>query len=251
MAAVILVLFAAITANADDKPIYVYAAASTKQVIDDLSLQFNRDTGYKIQPVYAGTSVLARQISQGAPADIFVSANLAWMDYLSDAKLINDQKRFNLANNRLVLVQKTTSQPPSELTPDQLSKFLARRSLTSALVDAVPAGMYAKAALQHLNAWEQAKTRLVQTDNVRAALQLVVLGEVELGLVYASDLYDADPARVRLLMTLPSDSHPRIVYPVTSISRSTHPGTSKFLAYLRSDDANATLAKYLFLPVES
>lgn len=227
-------------AQAADKPITVFAAASLKESMDAAAATFGRDTGQQVVVSYAASSALARQIEQGAPADVFVSADLDWMDYLQQRGLVDTATRRNLLGNTLVLVAPASS----ALRPFALHKGSDLRPLLGAdgrlavaLVDSVPAGKYAKASFESLGMWDSLQPRLAQAENVRAALLLVARGEAPLGVVYGSDAR-AEPA-VRVLATFPPGSHPPIVYPVARIRASTQPQAAAFVRWLRTPEAAA------------
>ena len=200
-----------------DQTVTVFAAASTKTALDEIARAF---TGPPVTPVYAGTSALARQIQHGAPADIFLSANAAWMDALQNAGLIAAGTRRDLLSNRLALIAHGRHPPQQVTAALDLPGLLGGGRLAMALVDAVPAGIYGKAALQRLGLWDRVADRVAQTDNVRAALALVQLGEAPLGVVYASDALAAEG--VTTLGLFPEDSHPPILYPVAQLAGRDH-----------------------------
>lgn len=179
------------------------------------------------------------QIQLGAPADLFVSANTAWMDVLEDDGLIAPDTRVTLASNRLVLIGGAGH------APADIAATLDEGRIAMALVDAVPAGIYGKAALQALDLWDAVADRVIQTDNVRAALAFVARGEVPLGIVYATDAA-VDPS-VSVIATFPADSHPRILYPAAAV----HPAKARaFLAYLTGPQAQAVFDRLGFVRVE-
>ena len=236
-----------VVARADDSTITVFAAASLKESMDEAATAFQRGTGQSLRVSYAASSALARQIEQGAPADVFVSADLEWMDYLQQRKLIDPATRGNLLGNALVLVapksgtaRSTTLRKGSDLRP----LLGADGRIAVALTDSVPAGKYAKAAFTSLGMWPQLQTRLAEAENVRAALLLVARGEAPLGVVYASDA-QAEPA-VRVLATFPDDSHPPIIYPVARIAGSKQPQAAAFVAWLHTPVAQAIFRRHGF-----
>jgi molybdate transport system substrate-binding protein len=215
----------------------VFAAASLGDVLEDVGAEFEAATGHEVVLSVAGSSVLARQIGQGAPADIFVSANRAWMDSLIAEGAIDPDSEVELLRNALVLVA-PGAQDPVEIGPDtDLASRLGDGVIAMALVNAVPAGIYGKAALETLGLWPQVEGRVAQADNVRAALALVATGEAPLGIVYATDA-KAD-TRVGVLGTFPADSHPPIVYPAAAVAASDNPLNHEFLAFLAGPEARA------------
>jgi molybdate transport system substrate-binding protein len=193
----------------------VFAAASLKTALDNALSAFHAATGVETAVSYAGSSVLARQIQLGAPADIFISANSDWMDVLEQDGLLADGTRRDLLGNRLVVI----GHGPAALLPDlkDLPEQLGRARLAMALVTAVPAGIYGKAALDSIGIWDGLAPQVAQTDNVRAALALVASGEAPFGIVYATDAR-AEP-KVRVVAEIPVHLHPPIVYPIARIER--------------------------------
>jgi len=218
---------------AADKGPTVFAAASLKNALDAVAGDWRKKTGHEAVISYAATSSLAKQIEQGAQADVFISADLAWMDYVAERHLIDPKTRFNLLANQLVLIAPKDSAVTVTIKPGfPLAKLLGDGRLAIAGVDAVPAGKYGKASLKSLGVWDSVKAKLAQAENVRAALRLVSRAETPFGIVYASDA-TADP-NVKVVGAFPEDSHPPIVYPGAKLARSKSPGTDGFLDYLRS-----------------
>lgn len=214
----------------------VFAAASLKNALDDVVHAWHEASGNSAVVAYAGSSQLARQIEQGAPADLFISANPDWMDYLEEAKLIDPASRKDLLGNRLVLVAHGRDAAPVAIGPGfDLAGLLGRGRLAMAMVDAVPAGMYGKAALESLGVWPSVRDHVAQADNVRAALTLVALGEAPYGIVYATDAAAADD--VTVVGTFPEASHPPIVYPVALTLAGDTPEARQLLAFIASPAA--------------
>ncbi len=216
----------------------VFAAASLKNALDEAAKIYQAKTGDKVTISYAASSALAKQIESGAPADIFFSADLYWMDYLQEKKLIDVGSRHTLLGNTLVLVAPKDS--IVSLTIEKnfplLQALGADGRLAMGQVDSVPAGKYGKAALTYLGVWDAVAPRVAQAENVRAALVFVARGEAALGIVYGTDA-KSEPT-VRVLGTFPADSHPRIVYPVALLaSASAKPEARKFLDFLLSSAA--------------
>ncbi len=206
----------------------VFAAASLKTALDEIAETYEAATGQEIALSFAGSSVLARQIQLGAPADLFVSANEAWMDVLAADGVIKTESRVDIVGNRLVLVGHRAAEPA------EIGAGLAEGRVAMALVDAVPAGVYGKAALQAMGLWDVVAPRVVQADNVRAALAFVALGEVPLGIVYATDAA-VDP-RVSVIATFPAQTHPPIRYPA-ALTTGARPEAADFLVYLTGAEA--------------
>ncbi len=212
-------------------PLIVFAAASLKTALDDAIAAWGGDP---VTVSYAGTATLARQIAFGAPADLFISANVAWMDDLRAKQLIRAETVQSWLGNALVLIGPAGKAP---LAPGDLPEALGTGRLAIGLTRAVPAGIYGKAALENLGLWGAVKDRLAETDNVRAALAIVARGEAPFGLVYASDA--AASAAVSVVAHLPADSHPPIRYPAAITTDSSHSAAAPFLAYLASPEAEA------------
>ena len=226
----------------------VFAAASLGGALDEVAEAFEGDTGNEVALSFAGSSVLARQITLGAPADVFLSANPDWMDAVEDAGMLADGTRRDFAGNALVLIAPAEQASPNTLpaTPGEFASVLNGGRLSMALVDAIPAGQYGKASLTYLGLWEAAKSHVVQTDNVRAALALVALGEARLGVVYATDA-QAEP-KARLVAPFPDYTHPQITYPAAAVASGDVATATAFLDYLTSDAGQAILQNHGFLP---
>lgn len=227
------------------EPMIVFAAASLKTALDDI-LQAWQQAGHGVVTVsYAGSSALAQQIHYGAPADVFISANVEWMDFLAEKNLIRRDSRRNLLSNTLVLIAHGKNAAPLDIHPGfDLRTRLKGGRLVMAMVDAVPAGMYGKAALQSLDVWNAVAPHVAQTDNVRAALTLVARGEAPLGIVYATDAAADD--NVTIVGTFPATSHPPIVYPAALTAHSSHHDAAAFLHHLFSPTAAAVFEKHGF-----
>ncbi|SRR5579871_57820 len=223
----------------------IFAAASLKNALDEIVAQWQRESGKKVVVSYAASNTLIRQIEQGAPADIFISADLDWMDYGQQKGLINGETRSNLLNNRIVLVAPRDATYTLKVAPGfDLASALKGGRLAMGNVDAVPAGKYGKAALEKLGAWDGVKDKIAQADNVRAALALVARGEAPLGIVYQTDAA-SDPT-VKIVGTFPEDSHPPVTYPVALTKASTNPDARAFLNYLRSPAARPAFERQGF-----
>ena len=235
------------TVQAADKAITVFAAASLKESMDEAAAKFGKETGQQVVVSYAASSALARQIEQGAPADVFVSADLDWMDYLQQRNLIDAATRHDLLGNTLVLVAPTASSARAfalRKGGDLLPLLGADGRLAVALVDSVPAGKYAKASFESLGMWDALQPRLAQAENVRAALLLVARAEAPLGVVYGSDAR-AEP-RVRVLAVFPPGSHPDIVYPVARVLASRQAQAAAFVRWLQTPAAGAIFRAHGF-----
>ncbi len=228
----------------------VFAAASLKNALDDAAAAFKEKSGVTVSINYAASSALAKQIEEKAPADIFFSADLTWMDYLDERDLIKKDTRVTLLGNSIVLVAPKDSSATLTIEKDmKLADLLgADGKLAMANVDSVPAGKYGKASLESLGVWDSVADKVVQADNVRAALAFVATGEAPLGIVYATDAV-AEP-NVKALGTFPEDSHPAILYPVALTASSTNPDAAAFLDFLKSDGAKPAFEKQGFVLVK-
>jgi len=219
--------------HADDKGPVVFAAASLKGALDAADAGWTKDSGKQVVASYAASSALAKQIEQGAPADIFIPADEDWMNYLADKKLIKPDTRFDLLGNTLVLIAPKDSKIETKIAEGfPIASLLGDGHLAMANTDSVPAGKYGKAALTKLGVWDQVKDKIAQADNVRAALQLVSRGEAPLGIVYATDA-KSDP-NVKVIDIFPEGTHPPIIYPIAIMASSTNADAPALLAYLKS-----------------
>ncbi|HET6757384.1 MAG TPA: molybdate ABC transporter substrate-binding protein [Burkholderiales bacterium] len=233
---------------AEAQKILVFAAASLRDALDEIALGYEQQSNVKVLLSYAASSALAKQIESGAPADIFVSADLDWMNYLDKKKLIDAKSRVNLVGNRLVLISGADAklQPTIGVNVPMIDLLRSER-IAIANPDHVPAGKYARAALEHLGVWASIQDKLVRTDNVRVALSLVSRGEVPTGIVYLSDAM-ADK-QVRVVGEFAADSHPAIIYPATLVAESKNTSSPPFLNHLVSEQARAIFKKHGFIPL--
>jgi molybdate transport system substrate-binding protein len=219
----------------------VFAAASLKEALDEQVGRFEAETGGKIVVSYGGSNALAKQIEAGAPADVFVSADTDWIDYLDQRNLLRPGTRIDLLRNRLVLIAPAETRASLAIAPAfALAAALGNGRLATANPDSVPAGKYAKAALTALGVWASVESRLARTDNVRAALVLVARGEAPFGIVYSTDAL-AEP-KVRIVDTFPEDTHAPIVYPVAIVATSRSPYAKRFV-----DNLAAPVARTIWL----
>lgn len=239
-ALVSLAMATAFPAAARAGEITVFAAASLKTALDMIAIRWQAETGTTVVISYGASSTLARQIQQGAPADLFVSAAENWMDLLQDEGLIVPSSRRDLLGNTLVLVGSGPQASPVEIAPGfDLAGLLGDGRLAMALVDSVPAGQYGKQALTTLGIWDAVEPKVAQAENVRAALALVASGEAPYGIVYGSDAVAAVAAGsdVAVLGTFPADSHQPILYPAALLALSLRPEAAAFLDHLSSPAA--------------
>ncbi len=243
----ILALFAAAPQQvAAQDTLTVFAAASMRSALDEVDKAFTAKTGVTMTASYAASSALAKQIAQGAPADVYISANVKWMDFLADKKLVAHGARVDLLGNRLVLIA------PKESKLDHvnigkgfdLAKLAGKDRIAVADTKAVPAGLYAKAALQSLGAWQATEPRLAQAENVRATLAYVARGETPLGIVYATDA-KVEP-KVKVVGVFPAGSHPPIIYPVAQVAGGRSAHGKAYLDFLQTPAAKAIFERYGF-----
>ena len=220
-------LLSALPVRAQD--LTVFAAASLKEGLDAVATQFQRTSNQKVVISYAASSALAKQVESGAPADVFISADLDWMDYLDQRKLVK-------AADSKVQVDIKLSFP--------LAKLLGDGKLSMADPDSVPAGKYGKAALEKLGVWSSVESKVARGDNVRTALNFVARGETPLGIVYQTDAFAEK--KVRIVALFPPDTHPAIIYPVAVLSGGKHASAPVFVNYLKSAEARARFERYGF-----
>jgi molybdate transport system substrate-binding protein len=245
LAALIAVGLTAGPAAAQTNDVLVFAAASLKNALDDVNAQFKSATGKHANISYAASSTLAKQIESGAPADVFISADLDWMDYLAKHNLIKPSTRKNVLGNALVLVApKDSAQQITIAAGFPLAKLLAGGKLAMADTAAVPAGKYGKAALEKLGVWSSVESQIAQAENVRAALALVARKEAPFGIVYQTDAA-AEP-NVKVVGIFPEDTHPPIIYPIALTANSSNADAASFLAYIESAKARPLFEKQGF-----
>ena len=223
----------------------VFAAASLENALDDVDTAFTKQSGIKVIVSYGASSALAKQIEQGAPADIFVSADLQWMDYGVQKKVIRDDTRFNLLGNKLVLIAAKDAKIDNvTIGPGfDLAKLAGDGRVATGDVRAVPAGLYAKASLERLGAWAAVEPKLTMTEDVRFALRLVARGEAQLGVVYETDA-KVEP-NVKIVGVFPDNSHDPIIYPV-ALTADAKPDAVQYLSFLRTQTAKSIFESYGF-----
>lgn len=226
-------------------PVMIFAAASTTNAINDIVVAFKKQSGIDIISSFASSSTLAKQIEQGAPASIFISADEDWMNYLAKKDLISPESRCDLLGNSLVLICPNESDAPKiDNIQTQLMATLGAGRLATGDPDHVPAGKYAKAAMTKLGIWQDVEPRLARAGDVRGALALVERGEATLGVVYSTDA--AVGKNVKIVGAFPPDSYPPIVYPAALIKVNESPNAIKFFKFLKSAEAKAVFEKYGF-----
>jgi molybdate transport system substrate-binding protein len=236
--ALALLAAAALAAPAAADEVVVFAAASLKDALDAVAADFEAASGHAVTLSYGGSNALARQIIEGAPADIFVSAAEALMDAVGTAGLVVPGARRDLLGNTLVLIAHGRDAAPVAIGPGlDLAGLLGDGRLSMAMVDSVPAGIYGRQSLERLGAWEGVAAAVAQSENVRAALTLVATGEAPYGIVYATDAVASD--NVTVVGTFPEDSHDPIRYPAALLTGAADAADAAFLEALSSDAADA------------
>ena len=248
LAAALIAFGAATAPSAHAQNTLVMAAASLKDSLEEVAKLYERKTGNKVGLSFAASSALAKQIEQQAPADIFISADLDWMDYLAKRDLIRPDSRANLLGNRLVLIAPKAVASPMTIGKGDfpILQRLGESRLATGEPNSVPVGRYAKAALTHLGVWDNVEPKLVRAESVRSALAFVSRGEALYGIVYETDA-KVDKG-VEIVGTFPDDSYPAIIYPAALTAGSKAPDAAAFLAFLKSPDAFDVFRKYGFTP---
>lgn len=244
-----LLLFGlASSAAQTDKPaITVFAAASLTNALQEVGDGFTKDSSIPVKFSFAASSALARQIENGAPADVFFSADLEWMDYLQSRKLIQIPTRHDVLANQLVLVAPADSKIVLKIGPHfALAKTLGTGRLATGDPDSVPVGRYAREALTKLGVWNEVEARLVRADSVRSALAFVDRGEASLGIVYATDAQIDH--KVRVVDAFPDNTHVPIIYPI-ALTAMAKADAIKLIDYVRGPVGDATFKKYGFMPL--
>ena len=223
----------------------IFAAASTTNAINDIAAAFKKQFGVDVVSSFASSSTLAKQIEQGAPASIFISADEDWMNYLAKKDLINPATRYDLLGNRLVLIAPASSKITKiDNIKSQLAPELGSGRLATGDPDHVPVGKYAKAAFEKLGIWKEIEPKLARASDVRGALALVERAEAPLGVVYSTDA--AIGKNVKIVGAFPPESYPPVVYPVALIKAHESQDAKKFFEFLKSAEAKAIFEKYGF-----
>ncbi|MBX4869143.1 molybdate ABC transporter substrate-binding protein [Rhizobium bangladeshense] len=224
----------------------VFAAASLKNALDPASAAWAKESGKEAVASYAASGALAKQIENAAPADIFISADGDWMDYLAEKKLIKAGTRSDLLGNRIVLVAEKDRAKPVEIKDGfDLAGLLGDGRLAMGEPKSVPAGKYGMAALEKLGVWTSVESKVAGAESVRAALALVSRGEAPYGIVYQTDA--AADKGVAIVGTFPAESHPPIIYPIAILAESTNPDASAYLDFLKSEKGAAFFAAQGFI----
>ena len=243
-AAALALGLSALTARADD--VVVFAAASLTNALNEIGESFTVKTGHAIKPSYAASSALAKQVEQGAPAQVFASADLKWVDYLTEKKLVNPDTRFNLLGNTLVLVAPADSKVGHiDLSAKtDIAALAGSGRIATGNPDSVPVGLYFKQAMERAGQWAAVAPKVAAADSVRAALAFVERGEVPVGVVYATDA--AISKKVKVVGTFPDTMHDPIVYPFALIAGNETAAAKAFLDFIRTNESKGVFAKYGF-----
>lgn len=230
------------SALAQAEAVNVFAAASLKNALDEVSAAWKAEAGKETRNTYAASSALAKQVEGGAPADVFISADVDWLKYLSDKNLTVKDSEVQLLGNTLVLVAPADSEASVKIAPGfDIAGLVGDGKLAVCDVKAVPAGKYGKAALEKLGVWDKVEAKIAQAENVRAALKLVATGEAPAGIVYQTDA-NAEP-KVKVLDTFPDGTHPKIIYPAAVLTASKNADAGAFVTYLKSPKATEIFQK--------
>ncbi|MCC3306706.1 molybdate ABC transporter substrate-binding protein [Sneathiella sp. HT1-7] len=237
------------TAHASEEDVVVFAAASTSEAVSALGSVFEKRTGFPVIASFAGSGTLARQIKEGAPADIFISANLSWMDYLEQAALIEKGSLITIASNNLILVAPNEAMLPDPFKFENFPAILGSGRLAIGNPAHVPAGTYAKAALESLGLWKKIEGNLVMLPNVRAVLALVERGEAPFAIIYETDMRLA--RNIQLAAIFPRSSHPAISYAMAKIKGNDGHSTDLFYKFVRSAEGQEILRRHGFLVLEN
>jgi molybdate transport system substrate-binding protein len=238
-----------IAAQAQGRDLLVFGAASLKNALDDANVQYQHDAGHKVVVSYGASSALAKQIENGAPADVFISADIDWMDYVAERKLIKPETRFNLLGNKLVLVAPANSTLNLTVAANfPLAQALGNGRLAMADPSSVPAGKYGRAALEALGVWASVAGKVAPAPDVRATLTFVSRGEAPLGIVYQTDA--AADKGVKIVGAFPESTHPPIIYPIAVTSVSTHPDAADYMGFLKSPSAKPAFEKQGFVVLQ-
>jgi molybdate transport system substrate-binding protein len=245
LAVAYLMIAALLPAQAQEKSLTVFAAASLKNALDDINAAYTAKTGIKVAASYAASSALAKQLEQGAPADLFASADIEWMEYATQKKSIKDGTRVDLLGNKLVLIAPKDAEISNvQIGPGfDLAKLAGDGRIATGDVASVPVGKYAKAALEKLGSWNAAQSKFAMAENVRAALTLVARKEAVLGIVYETDA-KVEPG-VKVVATFPQDAYPPVVYPF-ALTATAKLETADYLTFVRSAASKAIFEKYGF-----
>ncbi|MZR32434.1 molybdate ABC transporter substrate-binding protein [Sneathiella litorea] len=235
--------------KAAEEDVVVFAAASTSEAVSALGSAFEKRTGFTVIASFAGSGTLARQIKEGAPADIFISANLPWVEFLDKSEFLEQGSLVRIASNNLILVAPKDAMLPDPFLFEKIPSLLGSGRLAIGNPAHVPAGAYAKASLQTLNLWDKVKESLVMLPNVRAVLALVERGEAPFAIIYETDMRRAK--NIQLAAVFPRDSHPPISYAMAKVKGNDGHSTDLFYKFVRSEEGREILRQHGFLAFEN
>ena len=236
-------------AHASEEDVVVFAAASMSEAVSALGTAFEKKTGFPVISSFAGSGTLARQIKEGAPADIFISANLPWMGYLDRAVLLEPESQVTIASNNLILVAPNETDLPHPFRLEKLPTIIGTGQLAIGNPAHVPAGAYAKDSLESLGLWEKIQGNLVMLPNVRAVLALVDRGEAPFAVIYETDMRLAK--NIQLAAVFPQNSHPPISYVMAKVKGNDGHSTNLFYKFVRSEEGREILRRHGFLAFEN
>ncbi|MBR9973255.1 molybdate ABC transporter substrate-binding protein [Magnetospirillum sulfuroxidans] len=242
--AALVLCLSALSARADE--VVVFAAASLTNAVNDVGAAFTAKTGHSVKSSFAASSALAKQIEQGAPAHVFASADLKWMDYLTEKKLVNNDARFNLLGNTLVLVAPADSKVSAMTLTEKtdIAALAGSGRIATGNPDSVPVGLYFKKAMETAGQWAAVQPKVAAADSVRGALAFVERGEVPYGVVYGTDA--AISSKIKVVGTFPDSLYGQIVYPFGQIAGKETAGSKAFLDFVQTNEAKGIFAKYGF-----
>lgn len=233
--------------KAQDQPIVVFAAASLKNALDQIAAEWMKESGNRVKFSYAASGVLAKQVENGAPADIFISADLRWMDYVADKKLVKTGTRVNIASNELVVIAKKGSKSEKlEFKPGfDFAARLGNERVAVGAIATTPAGQYTKEALTAIGNWQAVEKKLAEGETVWAALAFVQKGEVPYGILFRTDAITA--ADIEIVAAIPTNLHKPIIYPAAIVETSKNPKAASFISMLQSKKSLDILQKHGFV----
>ncbi len=241
----LITLSMCLLSTAQAESIRIFAAASTTNAITDIIKAYTDKTGKEVTPSFASSSTLAKQIAQGAPADVYLSANPKWMDFIEKKELVEPGTRTNLLGNRITLIQPKSGQLKLSISADlDLAGILGDDKLAMGDPDHVPAGIYGRKALESLKLWDSVAPKVARAKDVRAALALVERAEAPLGIVYATDA--AISKKIDVVGLFPENTHPPIIYPVCIVKDKASADAKAFFAFLKDQKAADIFKTYGF-----
>lgn len=240
-----IVSFSATTALSSEQDIVVFAAASTTDVMKVVTKEFERLTGFEVTTSYAGSGTLAKQVEQGAPVNIFISANTKWLTYLADKGMLQDSAFTEIASNQLVLVASKDEKIPDPFVLEDLAEMLNSRFLAIGNPDHVPVGLYARAALKSLKIWDGLKGKYVKLPNARAVTALVEKEEAPYGIIYETEAKNSK--NLQIITTFPPDSYPKIIYGIGLVTGYDSHAAREFIKFVKSSAGKDIFDRHGFI----